>query len=80
MHYFVSIRAGKIRFSVTQKSALLKASSGEPCAPCDLRRYAYSPHHVTCCVPNEIDFGKISAETNSNAAASTRTTSLTWRH
>ena len=39
-----------------------------------------SPHGVTHCVPNEIDYGQINVETNSGTAVSTRTTLLTWRH
>ena len=55
------IRAGKIRFSGTRKSVLLKASSRERCAPrkcfalCDVRRYTCSPDCVLCRAPNEID-------------------------
>ena len=33
--YLIKYRAGKIRFSGTQKSMLLKASSGECCASCN---------------------------------------------
>ena len=32
---YIMNRAGKIRFSGAQKSVLLKASSGERCAPCN---------------------------------------------
>ena len=47
---------------------------------CDIRRYTCLPHCVTCCIPNEIDYGMINIETNSGTVASTRTTSLTQRH
>ena len=54
------IRAGKIRFSGTRKSVLLKASSRERFASrkcfalCDIRRYTCSPR-VLCRALNEID-------------------------
>ena len=52
-------KAGKISFSGARKSVLLKASSGEHCAPCDFMRYTCSPHCVPCCAPNEIYYGKM---------------------
>ena len=57
---------------------LLKASSGECCAPRNflLRRYTCSPHRVPQHVPNEIDYVKINVETNLSTAVSTRMTSL----
>ena len=69
-------RAGKIRFSGTKKSVLLKASSGDRCAPhnfvlCDVRRYMCLSHHVPCHVPNEIYYGNINDDTNSDTVAST---------
>ena len=63
-------KAGKTRFSGTQKCVLLKPSSGEHCAPCNflLRRYTCSPHHVPHHVPNEIDYVKINVDTNLSTA------------
>ena len=46
------------------------------CAPCD----RCLPHHLPCHKPNEIDYGKITFKTNSDAVASIRTTSFTWRN
>ena len=76
-------KAGKIRFSGTGKSVLLKPNSGERCAPrnfvllvtlgdtpCDIGRYTCSPHRVPRRAPNEIDYVK----TNSRTTVSTRTT------
>ena len=74
----MSKKVGKIRFSGTGKSVLLKASSGERCVPCDVKRYTCSSQRIPRCVLNEIDYGKINVETG--IAVSTRMTSLTWRH
>ena len=58
-------RAGKIRFSGARKSLLLKPSLEELCAPRNFvlldifLRYMCSPHHIPCCAPNEISYGKI---------------------
>ena len=79
-------RAGKIRFSGTQKSMLLKASSGECCAP---RNFGLLMMLGGTCVylimylivyQMKVDYGKINFETNSSTALSITTTSLTWRH
>ena len=43
-------------------------------------RYTCLSHCVPCCVPNEIDYGKINVETNLGADVSRRTTSLIWRN
>ena len=67
----ITCRAGKIRFSGTQKSVLFKASPGECFAPCDAMRCTCSPHRVTHHVRNEIDYRKINVQTNSRTAAST---------
>ena len=69
------IRAGKIRFSGIWKVCALK-SKFATCAPCD----RCLPHCVPCHIPNEIDYGKITFKTNSDAAASIRTTSFIWRN
>ena len=63
---------------------LLKASSRECYVHCNLvlcgiGQYMCLPHHVARHVSNEIDYGKVNVETNSNTAVSTRTTLLTWR-
>ena len=67
--------AGKIRFSGEQKSVLLKASSGEHCAPRNfvllvtLRgMYKCLPHRVHRHVRNEIDYRKKNVEINSGIA------------
>ena len=62
-------RTGKIRFSGTQKSLLLKPSSGECCAAHNFvllvtlegKRVCLtcSPHLVPHCASNEIGYGKI---------------------
>ena len=52
---------------------LLKASSGQRCAP---HNYAL----LVTFVSSEIDNGKVNVETNSGTTVSTRTTSLAWRH
>ena len=78
--------ARKIKFSDTQKSVLLKANSGEHCAPCNfvlLMTLGGTHVHlivylVPRCASNEIDYGKINVETNSCTTVPTRTTSLTW--
>ena len=77
-------RTGKIRFSGTRKSVLLKATSGRY-APCNFVLAVTLggtrlPHRVPCQASNEKDYGKINVETNSCTVVSTRRTSLTWRY
>ena len=56
-------KAGKIRFSGTRKSVLLKLSSRERCAPRNfvlpVTRYMCSFYRVSNRAPNEIGYGKI---------------------
>ena len=73
--------ARKIKFSDTQKSVLLKANSGEHCAPCNfvlLMTLGGTHVHlivylVPRCASNEIDYGKINIKTNSRTTVPTRT-------
>ena len=73
--YRPDLRAGKIRFSGTRKSVLLKPSSGERYVswpPCNVKRYTCSIHRVPHRSPNEVYYAKINVETNSDTAVSTR--------